>query len=349
MVTDRLGPGTIGDDLVNAVSAYLKLPGGIALRERSRALGIALGQLELEAGARVLLDPLVPGSYHELICSMGLIPEYIDTIAGGVTLDPAVVEQRAGEASAIITATHLGYVPEMERIAATGLPIIEDISHGIGANTGEQRVGAFGRYVLIALEPDSIITAGGGTLLLTPIKKERAALRRLAGSLQSDALLPDMNAALGTTQIKEIEKFIARRAEIASVYSRALMRGKHRTIVQPGDAEPVWFSFPVVLTGSTADATRYAKSKDVETAMPFEDSALAAYGKRPEIDDPQSDPDSEDSEHGAYHPSLQLPQIESADYPNANEMALRCIQFPLYPSLSGKEIQIVERVLLSLP
>ena len=349
MVTDRLGPGTIGDDLVGAVSAYLKLPGGIALRERSRALGIALGQLNLEPGSRVILDPLAPKSYHELICSMELVPHYVDTIAGGVTIDPAAVEAAAPEAAAVITSTHLGYVPDMERIAATGLPLIEDISHGIGAHTGEQRVGCFGRFVLVGMEPDGIITAGGGTLLLTAIKKERAAIKKLADFLQSDALLPDMNAALGTTQIKEIEKYIARRAEIASVYARAVMRGKHRAIVQSGDAESVWFTFPIVLSGSAADAARYARSKAVETALPFYDSALAVYGTRPEadVDSPAgADEESVDSDGPV---SSVLPSLPSTEFPNANEMVLRCVQFPLYPALTSKEIETVERVLISLP
>lgn len=349
MVTDRLGPGTIGDDLVGAVAGYLKLPGGVALRERSRALGIALGQLELEPGSRVLLDPLSPKSYHELIWSMNLVPHYVDTVAGGVTIDPLAVEQAAGQAAAVITATHLGYVPEMERIAATGLQVIEDISHGIGGHTGEDRVGAYGRFVLVGMEPDGIITAGGGTLVLTSVKKERAALKRLADALQSDALLPDMNAALGTTQIKEIEKYIARRAEIASVYTKALMRGKHRSIVQSGEAESVWFTFPVVLAGSSADAIKYAKSKSVEAALPFADSALSVYGTRPESDvEPSVTDDQSPSGEPASEPS-RLPALSSTDYPNANEMVLRCVQFPLYPALSGKEIETVERVLISLP
>ncbi len=352
MVSDRLGPGTIGDDLVTAVSTYLGVPGGIALRERSRALGIALSQLELEPESVILLDPLVPRSYHELIISMGLEPRYVDTISGGATIDPAAVEREAGDAAAVITSTHLGFVPDMDRVAATGLAVIEDISQGMGSHTGEQRAGRYGRFALLAMEPESIITAGGGTLVLSRIKKERAALRRLATELQSDALLPDMNAALGTTQIKEIERYIARRAEIASIYSRALMRGKHRAINQPGDAESVWFSFPVVVAGSSAEVQSYARSKGVETARPFADSVLSRYGVGAEAELSSAvmeDDEAADAGDVKVGHAPNIKTVPIGEFPNATELLLRCVVFPLYPSLSGKEVEAVERVILSLP
>ncbi|MFP4376697.1 MAG: DegT/DnrJ/EryC1/StrS family aminotransferase, partial [Spirochaetales bacterium] len=241
LVTDSLGPGSAAESLAKEVAAYLKLAGGVALRERTRALDLAVRRLGLEPGAKVLLDPLVPHSYHATLLAAGFIPEYVDVSPSGPVIDAAAVEAKAEQAAAVITSTHLGFVPELERIAATGLTVIEDISQGIGAHTGNQSVGAFGRFVLLALEPAGIITAGGGTLLLTSIKKERAALSRETEALAPEALLPDMNAALGVTQIKEIEKFVTRRAEIAAVYQRALARGKHRAPTQSGDAESVFY------------------------------------------------------------------------------------------------------------
>jgi len=349
MVTDSLGPGSLADQLTGAVSDYLGLSGGIALRERARALGVALDLLELPAGSAVVLDPLAPHAYHRVLVDRRLVPVYVDVLDASLCIDPVAVESAIREVveagasvGAIVTRTTLGFVPEMEALSGFGVPIIEDISDGIGANTGEERVGRYGRFVLVAMEPESVITAGGGTLLLGPGRNDRAALRRVAGELSSDTLLPDMNAALGLTQIKEIEKFISRRAEIAAVYTRAIMRGRHHAPVQPGEAESVYLTFPVLVEGSVGDVTAYAKKKGVEAAHVFSGSVLDRYGRSAHEESAPADarPEGERSSP---------PPVSEADHPVARSLLLRCLHFPLYPSLTSKEVATVERVLTTLP
>lgn len=385
MVTDSLGPGSLSDQLSGAVSDYLGLAGGIALRERARAFAIAVDLLGLDPGSRVLLDPLVPHVYHAVLHELGLVPVYVDVSDDSLCIDAervhAYVETTRGteaEPTAIVTHTSLGFVPEMEALAVLGVPIIEDVSEGIGANTGEQRVGRFGRFVIVGMEPQDVITAGGGTLLLATSKGDRTALRRRAEELSSDALLPDMNAALGLTQIREIEKFVARRAEIAAVYARALMRGRHRSPVQPGDAQNVYLSFPVLADGSVSDVVTYAKKKGVEARPAFSAVMLARYGlterqvaeraeEEPEgalatgeggagpatpsdgaVVDPAPTPDPS-SPAGASRLAVGPPTVAEAGFPVARSLLLRCLVFPLYPSLTAREVATIERVLTTLP
>ncbi|MFP4114695.1 MAG: DegT/DnrJ/EryC1/StrS family aminotransferase [Spirochaetota bacterium] len=365
MVSDSLGPGSLSDQLTNAVGEYLGLAGGIALRERARAFSLALDRLALEPGSSIVLDPLVPHAYHAVIVDRGMQPVYVDVLDSSLCLDPdqvaeAVTSRTEGPnpVGAIVTHTTLGFVPEMETLSGLGVPVIEDISHGIGANTGEQRVGRFGRFVLVAMEPDGVITAGGGTLLLTASKSDRSALRKAADVLSSEAMLPDMNAALGLTQIKEIEKFVSRRAEIAAVYSRAIMRGRHRSPVQPGEAENVYLTFPVLVEGSVQDVTAYARKKGVETAPAFEESVLARYGRRERVavgalgeavGAAAGAIDGVAAESRTEEDVDTLRTILESDYPVARSLLLRCLRFPLYPSLTAKEVATIERVLTTLP
>ncbi|MFW5743238.1 MAG: DegT/DnrJ/EryC1/StrS family aminotransferase [Spirochaetota bacterium] len=375
MVTDSLGPGSLSDQLSTAVGDYLGLAGGIALRERARAFAIAVGLLDLEPGSRVLLDPLVPHAYHAVLHELGLVPVYVDVSEDSLCIDAeraeAFVETSRGteaEPAAIVTHTTLGFVPAMESLAALGLPVIEDVSEGIGANTGEERVGRFGRFVIVGMEPEDVITAGGGTVLLASSKSDRTALRRRAEELSADALLPDMNAALGLTQIREIEKFVARRAEIASVYARALMRGRHRSPVQPGDGQNVYLSFPVLAEGSVSDVVSYAKKKGVEARQAFSAVMLARYGlTEREVASPAHATAAGGAASGqatavapapAPDPTAPSgvsilaagpPTVAEADFPVARSLLLRCLVFPLYPSLTAKEVATIERVLTTLP
>lgn len=397
MVTDSLGPGSLSNQLAGAVGDYLGLAGGIALRERARAFAIAVDLLGLDPGSRVLLDPLVPHVYHAVLHELGLVPVYVDVSDDSFCIDAervdAYIETTRGteaEPAAIVTHTTLGFVPAMEAIAALGVPVIEDVSEGIGANTGEERVGRFGRFVIVGMEPEDVITAGGGTLLLAASKSDRAALRRRVEELSADALLPDMNAALGLTQIREIERFVARRAEIAGVYARALMRGRHRAPVQPGDAQNVYLSFPVLVEGSVSDVVTYARKKGVEAQQAFSAVMLARYGlterqiaDRVELGRAEGDaaPGATAAEreagptsgaagpgpatvtagvHAASGPdpsapagasilAADPPTVAEADFPVARSLLLRCLVFPLYPSLTAKEIATIERVLTTLP
>jgi dTDP-4-amino-4,6-dideoxygalactose transaminase len=152
-----------------------------------------------------------------------------------------------------------------------------------------------------------------------------------------DALLPDMNAALGLTQVKELERFIARRAELATVFSRAVARGRHAIPAQPGDAENVYYSFPVVLEGSAAEVMQYARKKSVETAFSHEGSILAELAAA-------ARPDTQAAEESS-RPAV----LEEADFPVARSFLMRSVRFPLYPALSGREASDIERVLGTLP
>lgn len=383
MVTDSLGPGSLSLQLTDAVADYLGLAGGIALRERARAFSIAVDRLGLARGASVVLDPLVPHAYHAVLVERGLVPHYVDVDKGSLCIGSELVErtvQKANDAGrpvgAIVTHTTLGFVPDMEAIVALGVPVIEDVSEGIGANTGEDRVGRYGRLVIVAMEPESVITAGGGTLVLAASKADRSALRRVADELSSDALLPDMNAALGVTQIKEIEKFVARRSEIASAYSRAIMRGRHRSPVQPGEGQNVFLTFPVLIEGRVADVEAYARKKGVETRLAFEGTVLDRYGRaaheeiaaapegepgvEPRDDGPEdtnsgsapaAEGGSNDGRNDVPSPEAPLHEVvvSESEFPVARSLLLRCVQFPLYPSLTAKEVSTIERVLTTLP
>ncbi len=342
MVDDRIGPGDRSNELVSAVSHHLGIAGGLALRERGRALALALELLDLPPGSRVAMDPLVPAHYHDVVAFSGLVPIYVDVTGEGICTDPRQLESlAAGTLGAIITHTALGYVPDMDAIARFGVPIIEDISQGIGANTGDRLVGSYGRLVIVAMEPDGIITAGGGTLLLAAARADLSRMRGAADDLPLDALLPDMNAALGLTQVRELERFIARRAELASVFARAVMKGRHAVPGQPGDGANVHYGFPVVLSGGAAEVRQYARKKGVETTMAFGGTVLARYGKSAAPWNEREPSEGSAGSHGTV--------ISENEFPSARALGLRCVRFPLYPALTGKETSIIERVLSTLP
>ncbi|MFO8064998.1 MAG: DegT/DnrJ/EryC1/StrS family aminotransferase [Spirochaetota bacterium] len=320
MVSDTIGPDRISKQLVEAVGEYLDRRKGIALREYPRAAAIALEALNLQPGSRVVGSPLLPALYNEVFEDLGLqfLPAEVAEPAPVIT--PETVQAAAPDgAEALIVDTTLGYTPDLEGLAALGIPMVEDVSQGLGAHTGERRAGTFGRYTLVGLEPEHIITAGGGALVLAAGRKEQSTLKSRGETLTPEVLLPDVNSALGLTQMKEIERYVDRRRELAAQLSRSVSGSRHRMPVQSGDGENVFYSFPVILETGMKEAIAYARKHDVEAVPAFSNSILA---RRPELEE---------------------------QFPTAHSYYLRCVRFPLYPLLRNSEAERISRILSTLP
>ena len=320
MVTDSLGPGGLSDRLVKEVAEYLGLEGGIAVREYPRAIKIALTAAGVEKGKRVVLTPLCPALYLDALRELDLEPLFVDVESDTGCIAVEQLDKLEGEEiGAVIAHANLGFAPNLDALVEFGVPIIEDVSQGLGGNTGKGRLGSYGSYVILSLEPDGIITSGGGVLVLGHGKKETSLIKKAIETYSSELLLPDFNAALGITQIKSVEKFIERRKEIAQVYTRAVMQSRHKTLAQKGDGENVFFSFPLLLDSGMKDVQAYARKKGIETIPAFSHS---------------------------IQPTL---LEEGKKWPTANSLFLRCLLVPLYPTLSKANIQQIEKVLTTLP
>ena len=328
LVSDSIGPGDVAKELVTELSQYLSTSGGIALREYPRAITSSLKALGLPPGSGVAISALSPGFYLDAIFEANLTPHLVDVAADSVCIDPEALEaliqkNSPGEEDrnikALLLHYPLGFVPDLQRILNTGLLLIEDVSQALGANTGEKKIGSFGKYTILGLEADGIITAGGGAVVLSGSKRDHGELNKVAGGLATGCFLSNMNAALGKVQTSIIEQLLESRKEIAGYFSRALQKIRHRGLTQTGDAENVWYSFPVFLEGGMREVSDYAWKKNIRTFPAFQ---------------------------GA---SLEKGKEDLSFFPNANNYLLRCLLFPLYPTLGKKNLELISKVLSTLP
>jgi len=173
-------------------------------------------------------------------------------------------------------------------------------------------------------------------------------LRRVAESLPREMLLCDMNAALGLQQVKRIEQFIQKRREIASIYHRALLRGRHRLLLQPGEAENVFHSFAVVLASGAREVIQYARKKQVECIYAFEGSLYGSMVRPVGHNDAAESAESDNSGSPIDDANHEM-ELDAADFPGARSLTLRCVLFPLYPVLPKREVDRIEKVVTTLP
>ncbi|MBN2509664.1 MAG: DegT/DnrJ/EryC1/StrS aminotransferase family protein [Spirochaetales bacterium] len=320
LVEENIGPGPEMRKFCGEVSRMLGVEKGIALRDRERALYVALSVLELEKGKGVIISALSPSYYADVIQSLNLYPVYADVDPDTAAVTPSSVEAVLSEdVQAIIVHYPLGYVPEIEKLVEYGIPVIEDVSQALLTRLEDKAAGSFGAFCLIDVEWNSLITAGGGCLLLPCDKKYRRQCKSLFDSIPEHLLLPDMNASLGLAQVLSLEKRLEERGEIEEIFQNSLMKSRHKTFLQRGEWKNVPFCFPVILQSAMNDVIQYTHKKGILIEPAFGNCVLSS------------------------RPDERFPS------PNAQAVMLRTVVFPLYPILGKKNIATISKVLATLP
>lgn len=321
LVSDKIDPGDVSRDFTQRVAQALGVSGGVALSTYPQAIALAIDSLGLAAGDGVLLSALAPAVYVRILRARGFQPILADVDPETGLMDIAEAEKlKARGAKAFLLHHTLGILADGAAWkAALGIPVVEDISQALGGKVGETWCGAGGDLAVASLTSENIVTCGGGGVVLSGNRQTAAALRRSAEADPLYTQLPDMNAALGVTQIQELDRFLAARRELTRAYTQSLLKSRHKPLIQKGDLESVSWSFPVALTDGMKDVRMYALKKNVDTAPAFADSVAS------------------------------LEEAAEAGCPNARSLALRCLLFPLYPMMGKKDVEAICRVLASLP
>jgi dTDP-4-amino-4,6-dideoxygalactose transaminase len=329
IVSDKIGPGEISRELVARACHLLGHAGGVTLRNAYLALSVSLEALGLGASDPVILPALSPSLWLRVLLDRAMVPLVadVDLESGTIDLQQVAALVQKG-AKAILVPHTLGVMVDIEGLRVHGIPILEDASQALGGKIGELPCGGAADICLVSVDPEDIVTCGGGALVLARQKPAAAALRKTQEGSPLYSQLMDMNAALGISQLAALESFAAARREIALVYGQSLLRSRHRSLVQkiqssPGtampDAENVLSSFPVALADGMKDVRQYALKKNVDTVPAFADTVAA------------------------------LEDSPAAHCVNARSLVMRCLLFPLYPMLGKRDVEAVCKVLATLP
>jgi dTDP-4-amino-4,6-dideoxygalactose transaminase len=320
IVSDKLGPGEISRELTSRICHLLGHAGGISLANGYLAVSVALDSLGLVSSDAVILPALAPALWLRVLSDKGMVPLVADVEADSGSIDAAQVAALVQKGAKAIMVPHtLGIVGDIEALRSHGLPILEDASQALGGKTGETACGSAADVCLLSMDPESIVTSGGGALVLARSRAAAAALKKIQEGSPLYSPLADMNAALGLAQVAALESFVAVRREVAAAYAQALLKSRHTSLVQKLDADNVLSSFPVALSDGMKDVRQYALKKSVDTAPAFADTIAA------------------------------LEESPAAHCGNARSLVLRCLLFPLYPMLGKRDVEAVCRVLSTLP
>ena len=242
-----------------AVAEYCGAAQGVAVNSATSALHVACLALELGSGDWLWTSPntFVASANAALYC--GAKVDFVDIDPKTYNMCPIKLEQKLklaeknGKLPKIVIPVHYGGQPcDMAAIHVLsrkyGFRIIEDASHAIGSSYNGAKIGSCldSDITVFSFHPVKIITSGEGGMAMTQSAElgRRMRLLRAHGITSESALfdarpnneiwnyqqielgynyrMTDIHAALGLSQLTQLDQFIGQRHKIASSYATEL-------------------------------------------------------------------------------------------------------------------------------
>ncbi len=246
---------------VGAGYAHAVSSGTAALHLVVRACGIGHGD-------EVITTPFSFISSTNCFLYEGASPVFVDIDPDSLTIDETRIESAISEKTRAILATDIfGYPAEWQPLADLaqhhGLQLIEDAAQALGAEYRGNKLGSHGHPTIFSFYPNKQITTAEGGAVVTNDEQLYHQLKSLSNQgrgpdmqeLQPEMLgynyrMSELSAALGRTQLRRLDQFLARRREAASWYEKRLRDVDGITLLKADDETHTrsWFAYVVQLT-----------------------------------------------------------------------------------------------------
>lgn len=233
MASGYVGVGEKTEKVCNKISQILTKNNTFFVNSGTSALFLALKALGIKKGDEIILPNYSCPSLYNQVINCEAIPVIIDTYKDSFFVDIQQMMQKINIKTRAIIFNHpFGHYDEgiLELIKATKIPIIEDITHSVMAESGKGLIaGQIGDITISSLGSTKFITSGtGGFLSLSDsILAHRISVLLdydynkyppTEGGERYNMMLGDLNASLLLAQLEQLPTFIKKRKEIASKY-----------------------------------------------------------------------------------------------------------------------------------
>ena len=222
----------------------------VAVNSATAGLHLALEALGVGPGDEVITTTHTFTATAEVVRYLGATPVFVDILPDTLCLDPEAVRAAVSPRTKVLLPVHYGGLPaDMNAILSIArdhaLYVVEDAAHALPATYHGQLIGTLQSDVTVfSFYANKTITTGEGGMVVTRDRElaNRTRTMRLHG-INRDAFgrftaktpswyyevvapgfkynLTDIAAAIGIHQLRKVDAFRSRRAEIAHAYHRA--------------------------------------------------------------------------------------------------------------------------------
>lgn len=344
-----MGPKTA--EFEDSFKKYIGSKHAIAVNSCTAALHLALKAIDLQAGDEVIIPAMTFAATGEVVCYFGAKPVLVDIEKDTHNMDISKIEKVITHRTKAIIPVHYGGQPcdmnEIRKIAKKHrLYIIEDAAHSLPASYKGKKIGTIGDMTCFSFYATKTLTTGEGGMVTTQNRKwaEKIKILRLHG-ISKDAWkryskdgswyyeitdmgykynMTDIQAALGMSQLKKVERMWKMRREIAKRYNDAFKNIPEITVpfIKP-DRTTAWHLYVIRLNTEALKIDRNGFIKElgkrgVSSSVHFIPLHMHPYYRK----------------NYGYKPD---------DLPNACNAYKRIISLPIYPGMTRENVQNVIR------
>ena len=322
----------------------------VAVSNGTAALHLACIAAGIKQGDEVITTPLTFAASANSVLYCGGTPVFADICESTYNIDPqSILSKITDKTKAIIAVDFTGQVVAAEKIRAIcdkyNLIFIEDAAHSIGSKYKDLRVGNIADLTTMSFHPVKTVTGGEGGAILTNNETyyKKLMLNRTHGITSDESQMleaphegiwcyeqielgynyriTDFQAALISSQLKKLDKFITRRKEIVKKYNEAFS-GLEGIIIQEQIKEADTCSHLYII--------RLELDKLNCTRVEFF-NAMSAENVQPQVH---------------YVPVYFFPYYKSLGYkeglcPIAEEVYKGIMSIPLYPAMTDADVEDV--------
>lgn len=245
MKSGWLGTGPKVAAFENDFKRYKEVDHAVALYSCTAALHLAILAAGIGEGDEVITTPMTFCATVNAILHAGATPVLADIDPVTMNIDPAEVRRRITPRTRAIIPVHFAGLPcemdELCRIAHDhGLKIIEDCAHAIETEYRGRKAGTIGEFGCFSFYVTKNIVTGEGGMVLTRNEEDASHIKILGlHGMSKDAWkrfgdsgykhyqvvecgfkynMMDIQAAIGLHQLKRVDRYWQRRAQIWDRY-----------------------------------------------------------------------------------------------------------------------------------
>jgi len=270
--SDWLTTGPKVAEFEDALAEWVGSKYAIAFSSGTAALHGAAFAAGLNPGDEAITSPLTFAATANCVLYQGALPVFADVSSDTLNLDPdRLAERITPNTRAVLPVAYAGHPADLDPILALaerhGLTVIEDACHALGAEYHGRRTGSVAHMSVFSFHPVKHLATGEGGMVTTDRADLAESLRRFRNhGISSDARqrnesgqwhyemvllgfnyrLTDIACALGLSQLKKLEAKLARRRQIAALYSAAFrnLLGVLVPSVRP-NVSAAWHLYPI--------------------------------------------------------------------------------------------------------
>ncbi|MEW6026812.1 MAG: DegT/DnrJ/EryC1/StrS aminotransferase family protein [Planctomycetota bacterium] len=337
--TKHLAQGDAVRRFEEATARYLGGKGlkAAAANSGTSALHLALLALGISAGDEVIIPSYACSAVLNAVNYTGARPLLADINETDFNLSIESTRKKiTSRTRAIILVHQFGFPAETDKFLSLKIPIIEDCAQSIGAKYHNKLVGTFGMLAIFSFYATKMLCTGYGGMV---VSKDRKLINKVRDLIDYDNRddyitrynyqMSDLSAALGLAQLRQLDRFIQRRREIAARYTKAL-----GSLEIPSLILPTVFRSPVL---------RHSRDSERRMANGTKDTFFRYVIRHPKADRiiPSLNRAGIEAKKPVYKPLHRYLGLNPNQFPNAEQAHRTAISLPIYPSFTGRQINYI--------